>query len=411
MPDEIGGQFKGASHVLITPKRREAVLQMTTIEPAPPAATEHDEIGGHISVDSQRGRASKRRRAIVEVTATVRVPAAASITEIGSGDAPGGRGANVRVTTSTRMPLGQLTHEIGAGNGSGSERATYSLSTKADVPAAANIAALSELQRQRRFCIKSQSRSDRACEAFIARYLGYRPDMPKPEGVVIWKQAAALRRAVEKGVGSSDTLGGEGQASTDNQMSAALSACIPIILIGGEARRAWDKQRAQTEKQMRKLARGLPVWPWVEAIAGFGELGLAIIVGETGDLSNYATKERVWKRLGLAVINGERQQRKSGAEAAAAHGYNPSRRAEVWTISDSMLRHQWRGAKDDVPPHAVGRYGEVYAARKTHTATREWTLGHRENDARRVMAKALVENLWRVWRGMPALPLAGVRDG
>lgn len=266
------------------------------------------------------------------------------------------------------------------------------------VALADSIPALSELQRQRRFCIKSQSRSDRACEAFIARYLGYRPDMPKPEGAAIWKQAAAMRKAVEKG--------GEGHCLVGNQDSTALSACAPIILNSAASRLAWDSHRNQTEKQMRKLAKALPIWQWVEAVKGFGDLGLAIIIGETGDLSNYATKERVWKRLGLAVIEGERQQRKPGAEAAAAHGYSPARRAEIWTIADSMFKHQWAGAKEDVAAHAVGPYGAVYAARKAHTGTREWTPKHQDNDARRVMTKALIEDLWRVWDGLA--PLQGV---
>lgn len=278
-------------------------------------------------------------------------------------------------------------------------RANDDVDAVSPLPAANPIKTLSELQRQRRFCIKSQSRTDRACEAFIAHYLGYRPDLPKPEGLAIWKQAAALRRAVEKG--------GQGHARRGDQIALALSTCSTIILHSASSRVAWDKHRKQTEKEMRKLAIGLPPFPWVKSVSGFGDLGLAIIIGETGDLSNYATKERVWKRLGLAVISGERQQRKAGTEAAAAHGYNPARRAEVWTIADSMFRHQWRGAKDDHPAEPAGPYGVVYARRKAHTVNRDgWTLAHRENDARRVMTKALVEDLWRVWRGLS--PLCGM---
>ncbi len=370
-----------------------------------------NEIGGLNRSDDQSLPAPKRRRAMPDMTTIDGLPVAAPITEIGSGDAPDGRGAEGAMSTVPQVPLGQPTHEIGAGNGSGGERAIASLDTIETVPVAANIAALSELQRQRRFCIKSQSRSDRACEAFIARYLGYRPKLPKPEGAAIWKQAAVARRRIEAEIKAI-----RDKAATEDWSTLQLTMTLDAYHAGAEAystivghsaaaRVAWDNHLAQTKKQMRKLARGLPVWPWVEAISGFGDLGLAIIVGEAGDLAGYATKEKVWKWLGVAVINGERQQRKFGAEAAAAHGYNPCRRAELWTVADSMFRHQWRGAKDDVPAHAVGYYGEVYARRKAHTATREWTLGHRENDARRIMSKAALENLWRVWRGRPALPL------
>ena len=306
------------------------------------------------------------------------------------------QGAKNELPPMVSVPLAAaLFDEIGAFVGPERDQASLRMPTKLALPDPVSIAALSELQRQRRFCIKSQSRSDRACEAFIARYLGYKTDLPKPEGLAIWKQAAALRRAVEKG--------GEGHQGSDSQGKPALATCTPIILHSAMSRRTWDAHRKRIEVAMRKLARSLPAWKWVEGIVGFGDLGLAIIVGETGDLSGYATKERVWKRLGLAVVEGERQQRKAGAEAAAAHGYNPARRAEVWTIADSLFRHQWHGAKDDTPAGPSGPYGAIYGQRKAHTVTREWTPKHQDNDARRVMCKALLEDLWRVWNGKPAL--------
>lgn len=253
------------------------------------------------------------------------------------------------------------------------------------------VSALAELQTQRTHCIKSQSRADRSTEALIARYLGYSSNLDAKERLALFKRASAARKAVEKG--------GEVPPGCASQAATDLSALTPIILLSAQSREAWDKHRNQTEKQMRKLARTLPVWPWVEQIRGFGDLGLAIIVAEAGDLSNYATKERVWKRLGLAVIAGERQQKKTGAEAAAAHGYSPRRRAEIWTLlSDAMFRHQWRGAKEGEAAGPAGPYGEVYASRKAHTETREWTLAHRHNDARRVMSKALIADLWKQWR-------------
>jgi hypothetical protein len=259
----------------------------------------------------------------------------------------------------------------------------------------ATISDLIELQKQRVFCIKSQSRCDRSVEAFIARYLGYNNDLDAKERVALFKCASAIRKAVAKG--------GEGQKISDDHFGNALSACTPIIVNSAISRDIWDKHRAQTEKRQRALARSLPVWEFCDEIAGFGELGLAIIVGEAGrgenerGIADYATKERLWKRLGLAVIDGERQQKRTNAGEAATHGYNPRRRAEIWTLADSMFRHQWRGEKDGVAAHPIGRYGEIYAKRKAATESREWTKAHRESDARRVMMKALIEDLWKAW--------------
>ena len=268
-------------------------------------------------------------------------------------------------------------------------------------PLAATVLKLRDQQRLRQFCIVSQSRIDRACEAFVARYL-LTDDEKAAEPVQQaklrkerFKQAQALRKRIE--------AGGEGQGLHDDQRRHALPILAPVILASAAARDTWDKQRATAEKQMRKLARTLPVWSWVETVAGFGDLGLAVIIGETGDLTNYATKERVWKRLGLAVMDGLRQgspPKGASAEVWIAHGYNPKRRAEAWAFcSDAMFRHQWRGAKDDKPAHAIGPYGEIYAARKAATAGREgWTDAHRDADARRIMTKAFIEGLWKAWR-------------
>ncbi|WP_216839240.1 hypothetical protein [Falsiroseomonas tokyonensis] len=220
--------------------------------------------------------------------------------------------------------------------------------------------------------------------------LGYRADQDETARKAVWQQASAIRKMVEGG--------GGGHSHSEDQWRHALSASTPIILQSAAARAGWDKLRAECERDMRRLAKTLPVYGWAQQVRGFGDLGLAIVIGETGDLSLYATKERVWKRLGLAVIEGFRQSRRSDVEQAAAHGFNPKRRAEIWAIADAMFRHQWRGAKEDAPPHALGPYGEAYARRKAGTEAREWTPKHRDNDARRIMTKQLVEDLWREWR-------------
>lgn len=252
------------------------------------------------------------------------------------------------------------------------------------------IAEIRELQAQRRFCIKSQSRCDRSVESFIARGFGYTTYMDAKARVAMFAKAAEFRRKVEKD--------GGGHSLTAQQGRASSSPAIPLILLSAQSRRSWDAYRKQIEAQMRTLAKTLPVWPWADNVRGLGELGVAIIIGEAGDPANYPRIECLWKRLGLAVIDGERQQRKSGAEAAAAHGFNPSRRAEIWTIGDSLFRSQWRGAKDDIPAHPLGPYGAAYAKRKAATEGREgWSLGRRDADARRVMTKALIEDFWKAW--------------
>lgn len=284
-----------------------------------------------------------------------------------------------------------------------------------------SIPALIAMQRQRTFAIKSQQRVDRACESFIASSLGFGVDMEPAKRKELYARAAKIRRSVEKGASVWATTAPPAPPSkrsakairqSDTNVTddnAVADACSPIILASLMARSAWDAMRTGAEKEMRRLAEMLPVWKWSVGVKGFGALGVSIIAAEAsgprGDVGSYATKERLWKRLGLAVIEGSRQRRVTDAAAAEQHGYNPRRRSEIWTIADSMFRHQWAGTNEEAgtAPHPVGPYGAVYMRRKSHTEGREWTGGRRENDARRVMTKALIEDYWRVWRGLEPL--------
>ena len=319
------------------------------------------------------------------------------------------------------------------------------------------VTELVHLQRKRRFCITSQSRCDRSIESLIASGIGYRLDADEKDRKVVFARAKEFRVYVE----AADELarlvedfendrvpqnarakltakrarlaaivakGGEQFGS-----NAALASLKALIVQSAEARGGWDVLRKNNEATMEALAEQLPIAEWAAGIRGLGSLGVAVIVAEAGiPICDYRTVSGLWKRLGLAVIGGERQQRKTGAEAAAAHGYSPGRRAQVWSIcSDSLFRAQWAGDKDAdgkdpkktgnpvaIPAHPIGPYGDVYAARRAHTEPRiettaedapaaRWTKGRCHNDARRVMTKRLLADMWEAWRraeGMPTAP-------
>jgi hypothetical protein len=269
---------------------------------------------------------------------------------------------------------------------------------------AATIRELVMLQRKRRFCIVSQSRIDRSIESLIASMIGFRVDATEEDRKAVFAQAKTIRLAVEKG---------DGQPSGNIQTLPAVTFLAPMILTSAATRVQWDSLRDDTEKQMRKIAKTLSVYPWAQKVKGFGDLALGIIVAEAGiPIGEYRTVSGLWKRMGLAVIDGERQRRKTSKEDAARHGYSPMRRAEVWSLcSDSMFRHQWRAAKEDAPAGPAGPYGEVYARRKANTVSRiddtadlpkndpdKWTKGRVHNDARRIMTKELLKDLWVEWR-------------
>jgi len=155
-------------------------------------------------------------------------------------------------------------------------------------------------------------------------------------------------------------------------------------------------------KCMEKLAQQLPGYQYVKTTTGFGIRSFARIIGETGGLHHYANIGRLYKRLGLAVIEGERQRKYLDKEKAIAAGYNPRRRAVSWVMFDAMFRH--------LQPH----YRELYEERKAfyleredaikaeveegEPTTKKWSKLHADRCARRYVEKRVILHLWQEWR-------------
>lgn len=179
-----------------------------------------------------------------------------------------------------------------------------------------------------------------------------------------------------------DAVHGKGEHEKQEQATGYL---MPLM----GAREVLKKERKRPENLMQKLAKQLPVWSWVDTVHGFGALGLAQIIGEAGDLNNYANPGKLWKRMGLAVINGGAQRKVTGVDALE-HGYNPERRAIMFCIGDSLLKKQ-------------NFYRELYLSRKIQEEVKKpaddggWKmLWHKR--AQRYAEKRLLRDLWKVWR-------------
>lgn len=197
--------------------------------------------------------------------------------------------------------------------------------------------------------------------------------------------------------------------------------------------------RADIMKTLEKLARELPVYEWAKSIKGLGDYQLAAIIGECGGAGDigpgdYKSVSALWKRMGLAVINGGRQRRVQGADALD-HGYNAERRSLMWNIGGSLMKAQLRSEKDEKgkkiegTDYAIGDFGQVYLDRKNELRAKNeageyaeraakavaaakklgnkplaenvagrLTPSHIHNDAKRYMEKRLLRHLWQEWR-------------
>lgn len=131
---------------------------------------------------------------------------------------------------------------------------------------------------------------------------------------------------------------------------------------------------------------------WVKDTRGLAEPSVLLMIGSIGNPSDYANPARIWKRMGLAVINGERQRKCADKEKALAHGYNPRRRALMYVVGENLIR-----ARNP-------SYGDLYRTRKEYELKRELTKIHAHRRAMRVMVKQLLKDLWSKWYESVAKP-------
>jgi hypothetical protein len=147
-------------------------------------------------------------------------------------------------------------------------------------------------------------------------------------------------------------------------------------------------QRMLEEKALIAEVEKLPIMAWAEQVRGMASKSVAALVGEAGDPGNYANPAKLWKRYGLAVIDGRAQRRAAGAEEAVRQGYNAERRSAIWVVGANLIR--------SANPHARA----IYDARKALEIERGLPKGHAHNRALRFMQKRLVLAFWLAWRQM-----------
>jgi hypothetical protein len=251
---------------------------------------------------------------------------------------------------------------------------------------------LRDHHRQRRFAMKIQQKVDRALESYVR--INFTPWSPEQE--------AKDRETQNKRVKALIKSAREGEAE---------AALISIVSMTDEGRKPSDSLRSENEKAMEKLALKLPVYPWIEGVRGAGALGLATIIAETGNLSNYPNPAKVWKRLGFAPYDGLAgsswkratwRPRALTKEEWIENPFNGERYALMHQIAVWLVNSQWVGkAKtEDGLGKPNGPYGEVYAKRRARTAEThpDWTDMHARMDALRITMKVFLLDLWKEWK-------------
>ena len=291
---------------------------------------------------------------------------------------------------------------------------------------AETIGSIRLLHRQRMFAMGQRQRIDLALGAYLRRALNWSKALPKSERDAIAEHALDLMEAGEAVVrvrnleGQIKMTGGEKNALrhamrkasrvTDDPVYVGLASIIETTVA---ARAPFDRIEDDATKAMEKLAETLPVWlEFGAGVLGFSSRGLGMIVGEAGDLSAYSSYSKLWKRMGLAVIDGRRQGNpgeKASKEDWIAHGYNAVRRSRMCVIADTIVKqgddyrtlYLARKAYETAKAEQAGKQVVPAAMIKKVGDERFMSLGHVDKRASRYMQKRLLRDLWRAWRRAP----------
>ena len=246
------------------------------------------------------------------------------------------------------------------------------------------ISELRILQRKRTVVMKGRIAQHNYLRAVVAGTLGYNSHLGEKERRKLFTEADKLIKQTVAG-----------KASPDYR---------EIILATWEGVEALQHVENDLEKKMKGLAKQLPVASWVdeENQCGFGLPSLAVIVGEAGDLSNYANPAKLWKRMGCAPFESDGDT-KMGSTWKAGHegklskeeweefGYSPRRCSLTYMMGESLLKQN------------KGEYRRRYDEAKEQAKEKhpDWKPLRCHRHAMLLMRKRLLRNLWRVWNNKP----------
>ena len=236
--------------------------------------------------------------------------------------------------------------------------------------------------------------SDRFADPFIAvirEVWRQRQDMVRAQQKLTLQSKAILRRFTAGDKGEAERLWKAITTGTEHPLAATAAQAIAPLRAASEP---LEEARHRYELELGRLGKRLPIAHMADRIKGINHGTLARIVAEVGDFTAYEKGvSGIWKRAGLAVIDGERQRKKADKEAAIRHGYSPERHAVFWNVSQALLKAQGTG-------EAAGPYRLVYDRRKEHELARAMPAYIAHARATRYMVKRLLRDLWREWRDL-----------
>jgi RNA polymerase-binding transcription factor DksA len=284
------------------------------------------------------------------------------------------------------------------------------LQAKWDEAVAAREPLIDELKRhhrRRRFAIKNQQKIDRALESFIRVYATeWDPDMNDKERDKINAEVKAIIKKIRDGIDY-------GHCEACGQLTMKVreeSEFTDIVCTADAAREPADLMRERSQKPMEKIAEQLGAHAWTQSVHGVGEIGLANIVAEAGELGDYPNLYKLYSRLGFAPyegLAGSTWKRESWRPRALTkeewtdHPFSGQRYAfmhqtAVWLVNAQVESAEKSGTEFGRPK---GPFGKIYVERREETKAKhpDWTRQHARMDALRITMKEFLKALYFEW--------------
>lgn len=239
---------------------------------------------------------------------------------------------------------------------------------------------LMEQARHRERLISTRMKVERAALSYPQRYLVSTGECERgPRG-------SAAEKALEKRAGEllKELAKGGGPEALTSFVSPYLASLAVL--------REGQKESEKTIEALAQAGALGPLSDFLEQTFGLNVLACARILGATGWLGDYRKVAGIWKRCGLGVFDGRRQQ--NSKEDWERQGFAPSRRGAIFA---SLIPLKMRGGSEE--KGWANAYAPIYSIRKAMTEGRvkengkPWTLAHRHQDALSVMAKEVLRDM------------------
>ena len=253
---------------------------------------------------------------------------------------------------------------------------------------------IQETKRRRDVVLKSRIMMKNQLASNAATILGYRTGMSQKDRKKHWDYAEAMVGLILKGKSPEEEIP-EDKMTIINFL--VIECSRPIT--------AFTKQSKMYEKHMMKMAEKLSVCEWLTKFRGFTSLALANMIGETGDLSNYANPAKVWKRMGCApfekngeVHTGQGWGINKGLTSAdwEEFGYCPRRRSVMHIIAANVIKTC--AGKNGHHGEKHPFYQRYLEAKKVAAAAHpDWTPGHVNSHGLLLCGKRVLRELWIEW--------------